>query len=531
MTHATEPASVIYQFGEFALDTEARSLSKNGAPRHVERQVFDLLALLIEQRHRVVTRDELIDAIWGGRIVSDAAVSTRINSVRRAVEDDGRAQRVIKTITRSGFRFVSDVVEESLDSAAAERDAALPLQPETDDRPSLAVLPFVNLSKSEYSDSDFLGDGIAEEIVSVLSKSRWLFLIASNSSRTQRDPLADATSTAKALCVRYLLRGSFRIYQDRIRLNVTLVDGVSGATLSSARHDAEMDDPFDLIDKVAWATAGALLPDISLEEHRRSRRVSPGRFDVWSRYLLALELLREHSADSCEKAVASLEGIVRDRPDFAVAYARLATGLLHQGLFGWGARPRDDLFGEAFSHAQHALALDPSEALACDALASVYQFRGEIEEAGTWARRAIGLNPTCVAAYGTLATALAMQGDADGALETHAELIRVSPRDPDAASALMGACIAYFIKGDFAKAARAAREHETLRPNWYGNKTFLASSLAYLGDMVGAQDALKKLLVQFPGYSIEQHRSNTLLRRSEDIDKLLEGLRRAGLPE
>lgn len=518
---------MIYRFGNFELDTGARSLSRNGTPRHVERQVFDLLKFLIEERGRVVSKDDLIDAIWGGRIVSDAAVSTRINSVRRAVDDDGRTQSVVKTITRSGFRFVAEVAVEGSAARAVDRSAVA----EADDRPSMAVLPFVNLSETVFEDAVFLGDGIAEEIVSALSKTRWLFLVAANSSLTLRDPLADAISTATALSVRYLLRGSFLIYGDRIRLNVALVDGVSGATLSNTRHDAEMGDPFDLIDQVAWAAVGELLPDISIEEQRRSRRASPGRFDVWSRYLLALEELRKHSEVGCAEAVARLEKIIADRPDYAVAYSRLATGLLHQGLFDWSPQSRETLFDQAFAHAQHALALDSSEALACDALASVYQFKGQIEEAEIWARRAVDLNPTCVAAYGTLTTSLAMKGDADEALEVYAQLRRVSPRDPDSASALMGACIAHFIKDDFAEAARAAREHETLRPNWYGNKTFLASSLAHLGNKAGARAALKKLLVQFPGYTVTRHRSNTLLRRPEDVEKLLEGLRLAGLPE
>jgi adenylate cyclase len=171
----------------------------------VEPQVFDLLIYLIEQRERVVSRDDLIAAVWGGRIVSESALSTQISAARSAVRDSGEEQRLIRTSPRKGVRFVGAVREEHLPEPGAQLEPAELALP---DKPSIAVLPFTNMSGDP--EQDYFADGMAEEIITALSRCHWLFVIARNSSFTYKGKNVDIRQVGRELGVRYLVEGSVR---------------------------------------------------------------------------------------------------------------------------------------------------------------------------------------------------------------------------------------------------------------------------------------------------------------------------------
>jgi DNA-binding winged helix-turn-helix (wHTH) protein len=172
---------VVFSFGDYVLDTERRELRRGTELVPLEPQVFDLLGYLVRNRGRVVSKDDLIDGVWGGRIVSDSALTTRLNAARKAVNDSGAAQRVIRTLARKGVRFVAEVTEHGAREAAA---AAPEPSPALTDKPSIAVLPFANLSGDP--EQEYFADGMAEEIITALSRIRWLFVIARNSSFTYK---------------------------------------------------------------------------------------------------------------------------------------------------------------------------------------------------------------------------------------------------------------------------------------------------------------------------------------------------------
>ncbi|MDD9879032.1 MAG: winged helix-turn-helix domain-containing protein [Magnetovibrio sp.] len=209
---------MIYEFGSYRLDADRLELWCGADPIAVEPQVFSLLLHLIENRERVVSKDELIDTVWRGRIVSDATLSTRINAARRAIGDDGRAQAVIRTAPHRGFRFVADVT-----AGAADKVEAMPAEPDAPgpalpDRPSIAVLPFVNLSGDAAR--DYFTDGICEDIIMALSNARSFFVIARNSSFTYKDRNVDVKTVGRELGVHYVLDGSVRIVGERARVGV-----------------------------------------------------------------------------------------------------------------------------------------------------------------------------------------------------------------------------------------------------------------------------------------------------------------------
>src|SRR6516164_4116422 len=231
-----------FAFGEHVLDVERRELRRGGDPVAVEPQVFDLIVYLVQNRDRVVTKDELLDAVWGGRIVSESALTARINAVRRAVGDSGEAQAVIRTIQRRGFRFIAEVREEgapaTMRDAPALEAAALALP----DKPSIAVLLFLNLSGDP--DQEYFADGMIEEIITALSRIRWLFVIARNLSFTYKGRSVDVKQVRRELGVRYVLEGSVRKAANRVRITAQLIEAATGTHVWAERYDRSLDDIF-----------------------------------------------------------------------------------------------------------------------------------------------------------------------------------------------------------------------------------------------------------------------------------------------
>ncbi len=238
-----------YLFEEYAFDTDRRELHRGADVVSVAPQVFDLLDYLIRDRERVVSKDDLINAIWNGRIVSDAALTTRLNAARSALGDSGEEQRLIKTLPRKGFRFVGPVREAKgpasvtvSDTPAQQPKPALPLP----DKPSIAVLPFTNLSSDP--EQDYFADGMAEDIITALSRFRELFVIARNSSFTYKGRAVDVKQIGRELGVRYVLEGSVRKAANRVRITGQLVDTATGAYLWADRFGGGLGDIFDLQD-------------------------------------------------------------------------------------------------------------------------------------------------------------------------------------------------------------------------------------------------------------------------------------------
>ena len=262
-----------YIFENYAFDTDRRELHHGADVVAVTPQVFDLLDYLIRNRERVVSKDDLIDAIWNGRIVSDAALTTRLNAARTAIGDSGEEQRLIKTLPRKGFRFVGTVREAQKPAEAAAADN--PVQPPKaaltlPDKPSIAILPFTNLSSDP--EQDYFADGMVEDIITALSRFKALFVIARNSSFTYKGRTVDVKVVGRELGVRYVLEGSVRKAANRVRITGQLVDTTTGAHLWADRFDGGLGDIFDLQDQVTESVVGAIAPAVERAEIERAKR-------------------------------------------------------------------------------------------------------------------------------------------------------------------------------------------------------------------------------------------------------------------
>jgi len=257
---------LLYLFDGLALDSDRRELRRGAERLPIEPQVFDLLEFLIRNRYRVVCKDDLIASVWGGRIVSESTLDSRISAVRRAVGDNGREQRLIRTTIGKGIRFVGTLHERPAVGAtapAAPATATLSLP----DKPSIAVLPFQNMSNDP--EHEYFAHGMAEEIITALSRIRWLSVISRNSSFSYEGRSPDAKLVRRELNVRYILEGSVRRGGNRLRITGQLVDAATGAHLWADRFDGPLEDVFDLQDKVAMSVAAVIEPTLQAAETTR----------------------------------------------------------------------------------------------------------------------------------------------------------------------------------------------------------------------------------------------------------------------
>src|SRR6478672_7305047 len=280
-------------FGSYEIDVERRELRRGDVPVHVEPQVFDLINYLVQNRDRVVSKDDLIASIWGGRIVSDSTLTSRINAARKAIGDSGEDQKLIRTVARKGLRFVGDVRTQSRDTQSADAatrqiDASAGLRPAASqpERPTIAVLPFTNMSGDP--EQEYFSDGISEDIITALSKLRWFFVIARNSSFTYKGKPVHMRQVASELGVRYVVEGSVRRSGDRVRITAQLNDTASGGHIWAEHYDRDLIDVFAVQDEITDAIVAAIEPQIYAAENFRSRRKPPSNVDAWDLTMRAL---------------------------------------------------------------------------------------------------------------------------------------------------------------------------------------------------------------------------------------------------
>src|SRR5262245_8482606 len=292
-----------FVFGDHVLDPDRRELIRGSDAIAIGPQVFDLLTYLLRNRERVVTKDDLIDAVWGGRIVSESTLTSHINAVRKAIGDTGEEQRLVRTITRKGYRFVGDVRE----SATSERpDPAALHGPSAEalalpDRPSIAVLPFLNLSGDPSQ--DYFVDGVVEDIIAAMSRMSGLFVIARNSSFTYKDRAVDVKQVGRELGVRYLVEGSLRKSANRVRITGQLVDATTGANLWSERFEGRIDDIFALQDQMTANVVGAIAPQLQRAEIERAKHKPTESLDAYDCYLRAMAKLQHGTREAIDEAL------------------------------------------------------------------------------------------------------------------------------------------------------------------------------------------------------------------------------------
>jgi adenylate cyclase len=486
----------LFKFDRYLLDPNRRELLRDGAVVEVEPRVFDLLLHLIENRHRLVDKDDLIARVWGGRIVSDSALTKAIHSARKAIADNACTQRFIRTSSRRGYRFVGSVSVgntgdnvQSLDglmSPAEDRSLLLP------DRPSIVILPFS--SAGDDANHEYFADGMVEDITTEFSRIRWLFVIARNSAFSYRGRTINLKRVSCELGVRYILKGSLRRNGGRIRITTELVDGISGNQIWAERFDRSLDDMFALQDEITAKVVSIIEPALSEAEQQRVLRKAPERLDAWEAYQKGLWYFNKYGSNDNKAAQEYFRKAIVLDPNFAPGHYGYALAL-HWEIWLLSDRPFSDVQGIPFDEACLAVSLDHKDAMAHAVLAHILMWRGEWEAAITEARVALALNPNSCFVISVLGCVLGFGGYHSEALDRLRHAMRASPNDPLRWLWLLWTGCIQFYSRDFAAAAETLREVVRLRPGATQSHGMIAAALAYLGRLDEARAHL--VLVPF----------------------------------
>jgi adenylate cyclase len=411
-------------------------------------------------------------------------------------------------------------------AVTARTKAPLPLP----DKPSLAVLPFHNMTGD--AEQDYFVDGIVEEITTAISRLPWLFVIARNSSFTYKGRAVDVKQVARELGVRYVLQGSVRKAGNRVRITGQLIDAATGAHIWAERFDGALDDIFELQDQVASSVAGAVEPKLRQSEIERAVRKPTESLDAHDLYLRALALRYQYTEESMREAIAFLERARAIDPSYAPAAALIGNCRLNQRSHGLG-KVSDAEVGEAVRLARQAIdegKHDP-DALWMAAHTLLF-FTSELTTAANVVDRALALNPNSAHAWMVRGIVLNLRNQPDRAIEALEHAMRLSPLDPLGARGFtLLTATAHFRAVRYEMAIEWADRALAAQPDYRPALRFKASACAHLGHMEEAHDCLKRMFHLEPGLTIARVKASSPPFPTELLNRYVEGLRKAGLPE
>jgi adenylate cyclase len=692
---------VQYLFAGHTLDVDRRELRRGPDPIAVEPQVFDLLIYLVENRDRVVSKDDLIDSVWGGRIVSDSTLTSRVNAARKAVGDSGEDQKLIRTIARKGLRFVGevrirdegaetrkiaailvadvagysrlagtdedrilarlrtlrsdlidptiavhrgrvvkrtgdglivefrsvvdavrcaievqsgmlerntgvasdkriefrvgihlgDVVEEAdgdlmgdgvniaarlegvckpgdvclsgaayeqvrdrvretfsdlgekalknigrpvrayalaLDQTAAQAGPGVPEKSPhlaLPDKPAIAVLPFTNMSGDP--EQEYFSDGISEDIITALSKLRWFFVIARNSSFTYKGRAVHMKQVADELGVGYVLEGSVRKGGDRVRITAQLNDVTTGSHIWAERYDRDLADVFAVQDEITEAIIAAIEPQLYAAENFRAQRKPPDSMDAWDLVMRALSHFWRVTRQDNLIAQALLEKAIAIDPGYGQASGVLAASHMFCAHMGWADRATVAPIAE--HAALVAIRADGQDPWAHLALGNVHLFERRLDDSLAEFELALRLNPNFSLAQGYHGLTLSYCGRWQEAALAASRALRLSPRDPLLAVYHGIAAYAQFVGRNYDEAIQLARQAVRDRADFVGAHRVLTASAGMAGQSDVAAAALKELRRAQPNISLAWIAKEMPMKLEAEREHYLEGFRRAGM--
>jgi adenylate cyclase len=528
----------IYCFEEFTLDLRRGCLRANDREIELRPKSFELLRYLVENAGRLVPKDELINIIWPSVIVADESLTHCVSDVRLALGD--HEQRIIKTLPRRGYLFTAAVRATVFESAPpsppqrAETDETVSssLPADTDhssprlsvvelpDKPSIAVLPFQNLSGDP--EQEYFADGMVEEIITALSHIRWLFVIARTSSFSYKGRAIDVKQVGRELGVRYVLEGSVRKAGSRMRITGQLIDAISGAHLWADRFDGSLDDVFELQEKVAVSVAGVIEPTLVAAEIHRSTRRPTSDLTAYDLYLRALSQAYTSQEEGVSSALGLVEKAIERDPNYGPALATCANCHQNLHLNGWGAdryANRDASIGMA----RRALRVAPDDPFVLANAAYVLAYFGEdIDMTMALVDRALELNPSFARGWVISGWLRLWAGQPELAMRHLKTSLRLSPL-VRTAGAFMAIGVSHFFARQFEDARSMLLKSLQEHSGWPPTYRFLASCYAHMGLLDEAHETVQKLRGLSPiVVPTAEH-----WRKPEQREFFLEGLRLA----
>jgi TolB-like protein len=525
---------VQFAFADFVLDSERRELRRSSELIAVEPQVYDLLLYLVRHHDRVVSKEDLIASVWGGRITSDATLTSRVYALRKAIGDSGQHQKLIRTIPRKGLRFVGEVRTSSMDDlleplcaepplgkGGEPAGAALPMP----DRPAVAVLPFANMSDDR--DQDYFSDGISEDLITALSKLRWFFVIARNSSFVYKGKSVNIRQVGEDLGVGYVIEGSVRREGDRVRITAQLNDVATGSHLWAERYDRDVAGVFAVQDEITEAIVASIEPQLYAAENFHSKRITPDSMDAWGLVMRALSHFWRMTRADNVIAQEMLEKAIAIDPHYGQALAVLSASHTFCAYNGWSEMATSVPIAERAALA--AIRADSEDPWAHHALGCVQVLLRRFDDALAEFELALRLNPSFALALSVYGLALIFCGRWEEAGVATAKALRLSPRDPFAAIYNGIAAHAQLTGRNYEEAMRLAGASIRLRTDHVSGYRMLTAAAAMAGQAEIATAALRELRRSQPNFSLAWIAQNLPFKYEADRDHYLEAFRRAGL--
>jgi TolB-like protein/class 3 adenylate cyclase/Tfp pilus assembly protein PilF len=459
----------------------------------------------------------------GGIVVSAAVRDDVLGKLEANFTDLG--QMLLKNISQAVRVYSLSQTTASISLEILRRGEVLPLP----DKPSIAVLPFDNLSGDR--EQEYFADGVVEEIITALSRMRWLFVIARNSSFAYKGRAVDVKQIGRELGVRYVLQGSVRKAGSKVRITGQLIDAATGVHLWADRFDGAVEDIFDLQDQVTASVMGAIGPKLEQAEIDRATRKPTENLDAYDHFLRGMASFHQWTKDGNVDALSSFHRAIELDPNFAAAYGMAARCYAQRKGSGWMTDCSDDV-AEAVRLARRAVALSKDDAVAlCTAGFALAHFVGDMEYGDALISQALALNPNLASAWLFSGWAKASLGEAEVAIEHVTRAMRLSPNDPQKFSMFAALGLAHFIAGRYTQALAFAEAAARERPEYVHPICIVAASAALAGRSDVADKAIVTLRQIAPDLRLSNLRTVQPIRRPEDFARWAEGMRLAGLPE
>ncbi|MEX0346254.1 MAG: winged helix-turn-helix domain-containing tetratricopeptide repeat protein [Rhizobiaceae bacterium] len=535
-----------YRFADMTLDTRLAELHGGDGPVKVEPKVLRLITYLIENADHVVSKDELIEKVWDGRIVSDAALNSRINAARRAVGDSGSEQKIIKTLSRRGFRFIADL-QRDIEPGGSAPEPGLSQTTHTDqlsvslsdpgsirdlhvdpasplERPAIAVIPFTNMSGD--AEQEYFADGLTEDMITALSNWRSFPVIARNSVFAYKGKAIDVRTVAGELGARFLLEGSVRTAGGRVRITAQLVDANSGHHIWAERLDRELDDIFDVQDEITHQLAAVVAPELERSEQRRIKAKRPSNLSAWEYYHRGQAHLSEFIGEEYTKAREMFEKAIALDPNYSDAFVGIFQTHSRNLMESNAADPAETK-SAALAAAKRAVELDEASSNARYALGNSYLWLREFDAAVTELETALQLNPSNALARVILGNVLNLSGRHEEAIHHIETGTGLNPMDSRAGHFFKTwLAEAHFCNGDDEMAANLARAAIRHRAGYPLSNLVLGCALACSGSTVDAKAALAQCEREKPGFI--RNWLGWELYTERALERFREGLQKTG---
>ena len=514
------------RFGPFCLDLKKRELLHEGNHVKLSNRALDILCLLVSANGALVTKDEILAHVWPDVVVAESNIQVHVSALRKALDQDQAGQTYVVTVPRRGYRFIN--LERALPNGggADETPKSVALN-----KPSIAVLPFTNMS-GELQQEHF-ADGLVEDLITALSRFRWLDVAARNSCFSFKGQSLPIREIVEVLGVDYLVEGSVRSSATQLRVTMQLIDASKDKHIWAETYDRQPGDLFDLQDEITATIIGVLVPALGAAERERSLRSNRPKLGAWTSYQRALaHYHRPYSAEDNLEARRLFSLAIEQDPAFADAHAMLAlmgVYAVHSGQSTY-TESREEILANARCLAQKAVQLDDSNALGHTALGRVNDMLGNTENAVAECQTAVKLNPNFALAQFELGMVLKRAERFEEAVQHLNEAIRLSPNDPARWNFYLIKGRALFCLGRYEEAVQVAKESSRLRPDAFFPGLVMASAEVEMNRMADAAVSVSYILERRPDMTCG------LLQRLfgsniKDADILIENCRKAGLPD